>query len=153
MTNEELVEMVQEDLRNECYHMNFYLLSSVKVQGLHREELREFFMKEAQSEMQHVAEFSELIVYLGGSPHLMSHHFPTYDDDPVSLLKEAVRMEQQVANIYAGRLRQTHEMENATMAYIHVFYEDQIRDSQRTAWELEQMIKQPWSGLSLAVSV
>jgi hypothetical protein len=40
-----------------------------------------------------------------------------------------------VALIYAERLRATHEMENAPTAYTHVFYEDQIKDSQEAAWE------------------
>ena len=38
------------------------------------------------------------------------------------------------------RLRITDGMENAATAYCHVFYENQIEDSWRTAREVELMI-------------
>lgn len=49
-------------------------------------------------------------------------------------------MEDEVAENYAERLRQTHEMENAATAYCHVFYEEQIADSWKTAREVELMV-------------
>jgi bacterioferritin len=141
MTNNELISLLQKDLENERKHLAFYLQASTMVCGLHREELREFLLEEAQSELKHVEEFSELIVHLGGVPGTGISDYPAGLSCPVSILKYVVEMEQEVADIYALRLRQTDNMDTTATAYAHVFYEDQIRDSQRTAWEVAKMIK------------
>ena len=70
MTNQELIDFLQNDLKNERKHLLFYLQSSVMVQGLHREELSEMLYKESLDEHKHVEEFSRLIVQLGGVPEL-----------------------------------------------------------------------------------
>lgn len=142
-TKQDLVEMLLEDLQNEYRHMMFYLRASVEIAGLHREELREFLLKEAQEELGHVEEFSRTIKYLGGSPDItVAFEYPKLTD-PVQILQEVVRMEREVARNYALRLRTTHEMETAEVAAVHVFYEDQIKNSQTTAWEVEQMLMTP----------
>ncbi len=141
MTNQQLVDMLQEDLKNERKHLLFYLQAGVMVQGLHREEIGEFLIKEAQGELAHVEEFSRTIVHLGGVPGVEVNPFPSDLACPVAILKYVVQMEQEVADKYAERLRATHEMETAAVAFVHVFYEDQIKDSQQTAWEVSQMIK------------
>lgn len=141
MTNEELIGLLQKDLENERKHLAFYLQASVMVSGLHREELREFLLTEAQGELKHVEEFSELIIHLGGVPGTSVAEFASNLSCPVAIMKYVVQMEQEVADVYAERLRQTHEMENSATAYAHVFYEDQIRDSQKTAWEVAKMLK------------
>ena len=140
MTNEQLISMLQDDLKNERKHLGFYLHASVMLQGLHRKELREFCEEEAKGEFRHVIEFSEAIVHLGGVPGLETNYFPTYKK-PHTILTYAQGMESEVADIYATRLVATHEMENAATAYMHVFYEDQIRDSWKTAQEIAQMLK------------
>jgi len=142
MTNEEIIELLQEDLKNERKHLAAYTQFAVNLRGLHREELREFCEKEAAGELQHVLQFSELIVHLGGVPGIEVNPYPTDISCPVAIMKAIVEMEDEVADKYAERLRQTHEMENAATAYVHVFYEEQIADSWRTAREVEQMIPQ-----------
>jgi bacterioferritin (cytochrome b1) len=140
MTKEELAELVNSDLKNELKHLQFYLHAGAMLRGLHREELKEFLWKEAASELLHCQEFAELVVHLGGVPTTETSPFQTGMTCPVAILKYVVEMENQVAEIYRERLVQTHEMETPAEAYAHVFYEDQIKDSQRTAWEVEQMI-------------
>lgn len=128
------------DLKNELKHLHFYLQAGVMIQGLHREELKEFLLKEAESELEHCKEFAELVVYFGGVPTTEFNPFPTDLVYPTDILNYAMQMEQEVAENYAERLRLTHEMENAGVSYLHVFYEDQISDSQKTAWEIKQML-------------
>jgi hypothetical protein len=50
-------------------------------------------------------------------------------------------MEQEVADNYAERLRQTDGLENAMTSYCHLFYEEQLIDSQKAAWEVAQMVR------------
>ena len=141
MTNELLIEMLQNDLKNERKHLLFYLQAGVMVQGLHREELGEFLLNEAKGELAHVEEFSRMIVHLGGVPGLVTNLFPSELVDPVQILKYVYDMETEVADLYAQRLRDTHDMRNAAEAAVHVFYEEQIADSWKTAQEVAQMLK------------
>lgn len=140
MTNEELIALLQQDLKNERKHLAAYTQFAVQLRGLHREELRDFCQTQAADELLHVTQFSELIVHLGGVPGTEVNDYPADLTCPVAIVKAIVEMEDEVADAYAERLRQTHEMENAATAYCHVFYEEQIADSWKTAREVEQMI-------------
>lgn len=140
MTNDELIALVQEDLKNERKHLAAYTQFAVQLRGLHRNELREFCETQAADELLHVTQFSELIVFLGGVPSTEVNEYPAGLTCPKEIMKAIVDMEDIVADIYAGRLRDTDGMENAATAYCHVFYEDQIQDSWRTAREVELMI-------------
>jgi len=138
MTDEELINMLQNDLKNERKHLAFYTQAAVRIRGPHREELREFCETEAKGELQHVTEFSELIVHLGGDPGTDVNHFPSLKT-PRDILNYIVKMEEEVAENYAQRLKQTEDMENANTAYVHLFYEDQLQDSWKTAKEVKEM--------------
>ncbi len=142
MTNEQLIALLQQDLKNERMHCLFYQQAASLVQGLHREELRELFLKEAKSELAHVDEFANLITLLGGEPGRDVTPLSTMSGDPEDLCEIASLLEQMVADTYASRLQDTHDMNNAATAYCHVFYEDQIRDSQRAAWEFKRLATQ-----------
>lgn len=139
MTNEQLIKLLQEDLANERKHMMFYLQAGVMVKGLHREELSELFLKEALDEHKHVVEFSKLIVQLGGVPETKVNSCPLTLSDPNELLRYAVCMEQEVADIYATRL-DTIQGITGIPKYVSLFYEDQLQDSQATALELNLYI-------------
>jgi bacterioferritin (cytochrome b1) len=140
MTNDQLIALLQQDLKNERKHLAAYTQFGVQLRGLHREELREFCQTQAADELLHVTQFSELIVHLGGVPGTEVNDYPSDLTCPVAIVKAIVEMEDEVADAYAERLRQTHEMENSATAYCHVFYEEQIADSWKTAREVEQMI-------------
>ena len=141
MTNEELIELVNADLKNELKHLQFYLHAGVMVAGLHRQELKEYLLDEAASELKHCEQFAELVVHLGGIPETQANEFPSGISCPVAILKATVEMEQEVADNYAERLRQTDGAENAMTAYCHLFYEEQLVDSQRGSWEVAQMVR------------
>lgn len=141
MNTNELIEILQEDLKNERKHMMFYLQSGVMVQGLHREELSELLLEEAQDEHNHVVEFSKLIAQLGGEPNQEINEYPTNLVCPFQILKYAIEMEQEVSNKYAKRLKETSTDNGCAFeSYVHLFYEDQLQDSQKTALELNQFI-------------
>ena len=140
MTNDQLIALVQQDLKNERKHLAAYTQFAVQLRGLHRNELREFCETQAADELVHVTQFSELIVHLGGVPGTEVSKYPADLKCPAAIMKSIVEMEDEVADLYAIRLQQTHEMENAATAYCHVFYETQIEDSWKTAREVELMI-------------
>ena len=76
MIKEDIIALLNSDLRNEYAHMHFYLNSAIIIKGLHREELREFLLESAASEMVHVREFGDLILGLGGTSCLSSCCLP-----------------------------------------------------------------------------
>lgn len=141
MTDKELIALVNEDLKNERKHLAMYLQAGVMVRGLHRPELREFFLEEASDELKHCQQFADLVVRLGGVPTVEVNSFPMDMVCPVSILKYIHEMELEVAENYAERLRQTESLENSNVAFCHVFYEGQLEDSWATAREVEQLIK------------
>lgn len=142
MTNEELINLLNADLRHELQHMHFYLHAGVQIQSMFRHEIGEFLLEEASDELNHCKEFSNLIVQLGGVPVVNGHDVPECDyTDPQKVLAKVIQLEDEVAARYSERLRQTEEHGNASTSYVHVFYEDQIADSWKTAREAELMLK------------
>lgn len=145
MDNEQLISILQEDLKNERKHMLFYLQAGVMIQGLHREELSEFLLKESLDEHHHVVEFSKLISQLGGVPGIEVAPFPTDLVCPFEILKYAQEMEQEVADNYSQRLRDVAGG-SGILDYVGLFYEDQLQDSQATALELRLYVRPYLSG-------
>ena len=127
MENQQLIEFLQEDLKNERKHLAAYTQFAVQLTGLHREELREFCETQAADELKHVTEFSELIVHLGGTPGVETNSYPADLTCPSAIVK-------------ANRLKATEDYDNAATAYTHLFYEEQLLDSWKTAREVEKMI-------------
>lgn len=140
MKNDKLISYLQEDLKNERKHLAAYTQFAVQLRGLHREELREFCQEQAADELKHVIQFSELIVHLGGVPGIEVASYPTDLTCPIAILKSIIEMEDKVAENYSLRLKQTEDMIDAATSYTHLFYEDQLLDSWRTAREVEQML-------------
>lgn len=141
MNNQELVELLNHDLKNELQHLHFYLHAASRVQSLFREDVRELLLEEAKGELDHCDEFSKMIVYLGGVPVTQGNEIPDIDyTNPQHVLSKAVELEKEVAENYSERLRQTESHANSDVSRIHVFYEDQISDSWDAMREYEQML-------------
>lgn len=140
MTKEKLVELLKADLTNEYQHMIYYLSASFRVQGLHREEISEFLLKEAQDEMSHVDEFSRLIIDLGGEPEFEPLHYPSPSSNPDEILKHAMVMENEVVARYVGRIEDAVSLGGVDGKYIEIFLEEQIMDSRKTAANLKEML-------------
>ncbi len=140
---EEIIKALNQDLKNEWKHLRFYLYHASAVTGLHREEYKEFFLKEAAGEMQHVKEFSELIFGLGGEPTIESNDFPKLYS-PEHIIKYAYDMEKEVVENYCIRLKQAQELAQTNLAdgtYLEIFLENQIEKSRQDVDHYQQIIK------------
>src|SRR5579859_5659777 len=140
MTKQQMIELLNGDIRNEYKHMNFYLHSACIIQGLHREELREYLLEEASREMKHVKEFADLIVGLGGQPQCLPNEFPTNITDPLNILRYAFDMETEVVANYVERINQATELGGVDGKWIEIFLKSQIQDSREDVDNLSQMI-------------
>ena len=136
----QMIDLLNGDLANEYKHMHFYLNAAVRVQGLHRAELREMLFGEAQSEMKHVQEFADLIVGLGGVPTTSVNGFRNNLTNPKEILQYAHDMEMEVVANYIQRQKDAQELGGAEGGWIDVFLDDQIIHSRSDADHMRQML-------------
>jgi len=133
-----LIANLQEDLANERMHCLFYQQSAAIVTGMFRQEFRELFLEEAKSELVHVDEFATLIVQLGGCPEttVAPLPLPHAEKCAIVLCQKAYEIEQQVAKKYSDRLKLEYG-DFPEADYVKLFYEDQLQDSQKAAFEFK----------------
>lgn len=140
MQKERMIQLLNDDLKNEWKHHCFYLHNASNIIGLHSREYKEFLLEQANSESTHVSGFSDLITGLGGTPTKDVNEFPALSD-PKDILVYAAKMEEEVVNNYVERINQAEELGGADGKYIVLFLESQIEDSRKDLDELKQMIK------------
>ncbi len=134
------------DLKNEKKHMLFYLTAASTVSGLHREEYKELFTKEAASEMSHVLEFQDAILGLGGDFSTTSDIF-TFNPYIVSydlkeLLTFALEMESEVVSNYASRISDNLSLlEEPDRRWMEIFYEDQLEKSRKDVDNIRMILR------------
>ena len=141
MSKEAFLKLMEGDLANEYKHMLFYLHSAIVVRGLHREELSEFFLKEAASEMKHVEEFGKMLLSMGGTPGSKISAYPNCLSNVYDILNYVVKMEMEVVENYHLRMKQAEELGTPEGSVLHVFYENQILDSHLTVANVREMLK------------
>lgn len=140
MTRETLVDHLNGDLANEYKHWHYYMNAAVRVQGLHRPEIREFMLKQAESEMQHILQFADLIVGLGGVPVALPSPFVTNVATPQEVLTGALDIEQEVLTNYLNRMEEAEELGGVDGRRVVIFLEDQMDDTSRDVDEIKQLL-------------
>lgn len=130
MTKKELVEHLKADLVNEYTHLMFYLNAAGTVAGEHRAEFKEYFEKQAASEMEHVRQFTDLIIGLGGDPEVRHHPVPSFFALR-DILKHAIALEEQVVVNFLNRIEQADKLGGIDGYYVKLFMEDQLQDSRK----------------------
>ncbi len=135
-----MIELLNEDLKNEYKHHHFYLHASFVLRGLDRLHFGPWLRKQAEEELNHVAEFANKISALGTLPTTESNPFPNNLTKAQDILNFAISMEKEVVANYHLRLKQASHLYESTGKYydLVLLYEDQIEDSQR---DIDEMIK------------
>lgn len=141
MEIKELIDNLNSDLANEYKHWHFYINAASRVTGLHRKELKEFFLEQASSEMKHVTQFADMIVGLGGIPTIQINDFVSNLESPQGLLAEAWKMEKDVLENFYSRIKQAESIDSVDGRWIVIFMEGQIEDSRQDVDEISQMLK------------
>ena len=140
MNKNELINLLNDDLKNEWMHLRFYLYHASQVVGLHAHEFKELLLKEAGSEMTHVTEFSDLIVGLGGSPTDESNEFFKYSE-PKEIIQYALEMEKKVVKNYTERIKQAQTLNDEDGLWIEIFLEKQIEHSRSDVDHFKQILR------------
>lgn len=139
-----MIVLLNEDLRNEKKHLLFYLYHSSVVIGAERLELKEFLTEQAKSELEHVQQFSDMIIGLGGTPTTSgANPFICFYDNNKAVLTAALQMEQDVVKNYAIRIQQAQDMDGTPedKKYLEIFLEDQLKDSRTDVDNIRQILK------------
>lgn len=140
MTPSDMIDELNKDLANEYKHWHFYLNAGIRVQGLHREQMRAFLFKEAASEMEHIKVFGDLILGLGGTPNTKVNGFRGDLTNPRAILEYALVMEEEVVSNYVERKKQAQKMGGVNGSRIEIFMDSQIEQSATDADNIRQMI-------------
>ena len=139
----EMIELLNKDLSNELKHLRFYLYHASFIKGIHREEYKEYLLNQAKSELEHVNQFSNLIIGLGGVPTTHCNPFDTFENHEM-IIQYALDMEKEVVENYAQRLQQAEELKSEDLVngtYIQIFLENQFQDSREDLDNLVQIRK------------
>jgi hypothetical protein len=139
-------DIMLSDLMNERKHMLFYLTAASTVSGLHREEYKELFTKEAASEMSHVIEFQDCLLGLGvdlsASDKTVSHNDYIVSYKVEDLLNYALRMEEEVVFNYAKRIAEDILLlDEPEKRWMEIFYEDQLEKSRKDVDNLKMILR------------
>lgn len=109
MRTEPLIEGLNTDLANEYQAIITYITYASTVTGIHREEMKEFFMREVPDELRHAEFLANKIAALGGMPTTVPTPAP-----PASTLKEmlqnALRAEEETIERYKQRREQAEAL-------------------------------------------
>lgn len=140
MKLEEIIAILNDDLKNEWTHMRFYLYHASAVAGLHCHEYKELFLKEAASEMNHVTEFSDVIRGLGGEPITDWHDIP-FLTEPRKIIEKALEMEVEVVENYTKRIKQVEELGGSDGQWLEIFLEKQIEHSREDVDHFRQILR------------
>lgn len=141
MTTDEFLVLMNNDLRNEWTHLNFYLYHASAISGLHAHEYKEFFTDAAKGEMQHVQQFLDrLFGFDFKTPTFEGKAFPVFQNVGDALMY-ALAIERDVVKTYAERIDQTALLPDPGGKYLSVFYEDQMQDSYEDAEHIQRLLK------------
>lgn len=145
MSLQKLIQDLNNDLKNEWTHLTFYLHSASLIQGLHCHEYKELLLKEAAKELEHVSQFSDLLIGLGLPPDQLTKE--PYKDkvpsltNPKDILEHALVLEEEVVKNYCERMHEAEACGCTDGDWAHIFLENQIQESREDVDHLKQVLR------------
>lgn len=140
MDKQQIIQLLNNDLKNEWKHLRFYLYHASAVTGLHCAEYKELFLKEAAGEMAHVTAFSDMIRGLGGDATHEANEFPRLSK-PEDIMLYAIEMEEEVVSNYVQRMADALELGGTDGQWLEIFLEGQIQDSREDVDHFKQIAR------------
>lgn len=129
MTLDQMIALMNEDLKNEYKHHRFYLHASFVLRGLERLHFGPWLHQQAMEELDHIKEFADKITALGTMPTTEANDFPTNLTKASDILTYAIEMEKEVVANYHQRLQQAAALHEATGQFydLVLHYESQVK--------------------------
>lgn len=137
MTNDELIQGLNEDLAAEWGTVIRYTYQAGKSFGLVGAELREMFEEEIQDELGHARFLTDVIIDLGGEPTTTPRDFKK-PEGIKAMLELDLEMELSDVENYTKRSEQAAELGHAELK---VKLEEMAADEAGHARELRRLLK------------
>jgi bacterioferritin len=109
MTNEEMIKLLNEDMRHEIKAALTYLHQHATASGFQGEQLRGFLAPEIPGELQHAILLADKIVGLGGDPDVGAIDIET-QSTVREMLEHDLELERQAIANYKLRAEQADEL-------------------------------------------
>ena len=136
-----LVDHLNGDLANKYKQMLFYLHSSIRVQGIHREPMKTLFLAFASKRANHIQQIGDRLTGLLGTPSTKVNGFRGDLTAPRDILLYAETMELEALNNFVERKGQAHNCAaQVNGVVIELLMDDMISQSAADSDHLHQML-------------
>lgn len=136
-----LIEGLNEDLAHEYAAIIMYNTYAAAVTGVHRNELKKFFLAEVQDELRHAQFLADKITALGGKAITRAAEVP-YTTSVHEMLENVLKSETETVTRYVKRMKQAEEFGDYGLASE---LDDMIADETRHKEESEKILRGNWS--------
>lgn len=137
MSNEEMIQALNQDLAAELGTVIRYAYQSAHAVGLNGMELRELFLEEIQDELGHAVFLMDAIVDLGGEPTTTPKPFDQ-GSNLKAMLETDLRMELQDVQAYVAHAKMADEQ---GLIELKFKLEEMAADEAGHARELRRILK------------
>jgi bacterioferritin len=137
---ETLIEGLNQDLAHEYQAVIMYNTYAAVVTGIHRHELRSFFLDEVTDELKHAQLLADKITALGGTPTTKAAPVDVASD-PRSMLENVVAAETETIERYVRRMKQAEAYGDYGLSNN---LNDFIADETKHKEEAEKLLRGKW---------
>lgn len=139
-SEDHLIEGLNEALSYEYQAVQMYTTYAATVSGIHRQELREFFLTEVQDELQHAQFLADKVDALGGTPATDADPFDPATN-PRAMLETALEAERDAIERYGDLMAVAEEAGELGLANdLH----DIISDETGHKEETQKILRGKW---------
>lgn len=140
MEKEKLIQGLNEDLAHEYQAIIQYITYAATVTGIHRQELKEFFLAEVQDELRHAQLLADKITALGGKPTTQPAPVPEAEE-PKAMLQAILEAEGQTIARYVARMKEAEALGDYGLAND---LQEIISEETRHKEETEKLLRGHW---------
>ena len=140
MEKKTLIQGLNQDLAHEYQAIIQYVTYAATVSGIHRGELKEFFLAEIQDELRHAQFLADKIAALGGKPTTQPAPVPEAAT-PRAMLEAVLQAEKETIARYVERMKQAEAYGDYGLAND---LQEIISEETRHKEETEKLLKGTW---------
>jgi bacterioferritin len=140
MEKEKLIQGLNEDLAHEYQAIIQYTTYAAVVSGIHRQELKEFFLAEIQDELRHAQLLSDKIAALGGKPTTVPAPVPEAENAR-AMLEAILKAEAETVARYVKRMKEAEAFGDYGLAND---LQEIISEETRHKEETEKLLRGRW---------
>ena len=136
-----LLEGLNQDLAHEYQAIIMYNTYAAAVAGVHRNELKNFFLTEVADELEHAQFLADKITALGGEPATAAAEVD-YTTVAREMIENVARAEKETIERYVVRMKQAESFGDYGLA---AQLGDMIADETRHKEESQKILRGTWS--------